>query len=159
MLLLFRKKLKQDPRWRPPQHGPSPGFSTGTRLDLELKGSLLLPRCQRGSLYEHMQKRAMGLPGRCSGRKGRPCHVPRPSVLPSWELAAGMVPPRNTQTLGPEGTAQSQAAPAAHPDQTHGHFTVFSPPPKPKRALWPVSKISELFSLCSNYIISNIPCN
>ena len=53
-----------------PQHGAPPGFSSGTRVDLELKGGLLLPRCQRGSLYERMQKWSDGAARKMFGDEG-----------------------------------------------------------------------------------------
>ena len=43
-----------------PQHRGPPGFSSGTRVDWELKGGLLLPQSQRGSLNEHIRKRSDG---------------------------------------------------------------------------------------------------
>lgn len=126
-----------------PQHGAPPGFSTGTRLDLELKGSLLLPGASVGSLYEHMQKRSDG-----AARKmlGEGTAGPRSQTLCSpqrWSQQSVWSRPRNTtQTLGPEGPHKARL-PQRLILMNHGHFTVF-PPPKPKRALWPVSKISEL---------------
>lgn len=142
-----------------PQHGAPPGFSTGTRLDLELKGSLLLPRCQRGSLYEHMQKRSDGAARKMLGDEGTASPRSQTLCYPSAGASSrhGPAPgtPRHWDQRGPHKARLPQRLILMN----HGHFTVFSPPPKPKRALWPVSKISELFSLCSNYIISNIPCN
>lgn len=141
-----------------PQHGAPPGFSSGTRVDLELKGGLVLPRCQRGSLCERMQKRSDGAARKMLGDEG----TASPHSQTLCSLSAGA-----SSWHGPApGTHRHWDHRGLHkaklPQQlilmNHGHFTVFSPLPKPKRALWPVSKISELFSLCSKIISSAVSC-
>lgn len=142
-----------------PQHGGPPGFSSGTRVDLELKGGLLLPQCQRGSLYEHIRKRSDGAARKML--RDEETASPRSQTLCSPSAGAssrhGPTPgtPRHWDHRGPHKARLPQQLILMN----HGHFTVSSPPPIPKRALRPVSKISELFSLHSNYIISSIPCN
>lgn len=142
-----------------PQHGGPPGFSSETRVDLELKGGLLLPQCQRGSLYEHIRKRSDGA-ARKMLRDGETASPRSQTLCPPSAGASsrhGPTPgtPRHWDHRGPHKARLPQQLILMN----HGHFTVSSPPPIPKRALWPVSKISELFSLRSNYIISSIPCN
>ena len=141
-----------------PQHGAPPGFSSGTRVDLELKGGLVLPRCQRGSLCERMQKRSDGAARKMLGDEGTAS--PQSQTLCSLSAGAssrhGPAPgtPRHWDHRGPHKAKLPQQLILMN----HGHFTVFSPLPKPKRALWPVSKISELFSLCSKIISSAVSC-
>ena len=107
-----------------PQHGAPPGFSSGTRVDLELKGGLLLPRCQRGSLYERMQKWSDGAARKMFGDEGTASPHSQTLCSPSAGASSrhGPAPgtPRHWDHRGPHKARLPQRLILMN----HGHFTV-----------------------------------